>query len=152
MNFSPAELEHFTRVARKFPDLDTDQIVDVVIKVRIAGIEKIEPKSVLLRNEILLTCCKYHDQPVEVIKSGMRFREFVRIRQQYSLIASLLKYSLHAIGEEINRDHATVLHSIRKAILFCNQEPDYMNEMRDIISTFKGNEILLSGRLANILN
>ena len=60
--------------------------------------------------------CKIYNVPVEILKSRKKKRDVVILRQLYCYFS--MKYvkpipTLAAIGKEVNRNHGTVLHSIR---------------------------------------
>ena len=54
------------------------------------------------------------------------------------------------IGDEIGKDHATILHHKRKAIDYFDTEPEYTVELEAIFSQFPGFETILKDRIQNI--
>ncbi len=99
-------------------------------------------------SDILTQICDVHKVPMIYIKSGKRKKEYVRVRQQYCLIASLFKYGLETIGAEINRDHSTAIHNRNNALKFCNSEADYLYEVKIIINDFPKYKSILLERLS----
>ena len=67
-----------------------------------------------------------------------RRRNLVEARHIYCLIVrKYTDYSLAIIGKEINRDHATVLHSIRRAKEFLQYDQDFKVKFNNLENKFK---------------
>lgn len=83
---------------------------------------KFELKNGEHKSVMLLWVCHEYNIELEDLISKLRFRELVRAR---SLIVKLLRdknETLESIGLVINRDHASVLHLLKKHDYYCKDE------------------------------
>ena len=64
--------------------------------------------------ELLMRCCEVFDVPFDEVKSKKREKSMVFARQAFCYLAKKEKYTLGNIGKLINRDHSTVLYSIKQ--------------------------------------
>jgi chromosomal replication initiation ATPase DnaA len=81
------------------------------------------------------------------LESKHRYREIVMLRQIFCYIAKKQGYNLNPIGEKLgNRDHTTVIHSVRTASDLLGTDPVFIsiydNIIYDIVKTY-GNEFAL---------
>jgi len=81
------------------------------------------------------------------LESKHRYREVVILRQIFCYIAKRQGYNLNPIGEKLgNRDHTTVIHSVRTATDLLATDPIFIsiydNIIYDIVKTY-GNEFAL---------
>lgn len=71
--------------------------------------------GVVTLGNILTVCCRFFNCSIRNAKSKCRKPNYVSARQHYFFYAvKLTRKSLGEIGAEVNRDHATVLHGVRK--------------------------------------
>ena len=62
-------------------------------------------------HEVLTAICKENNINIADVKGKCRIKDLVETRKEYCYMAKDLTHkSFRIIGEEINRDHATVLH------------------------------------------
>jgi chromosomal replication initiator protein len=72
-------------------------------------------KSNFKLSYILSTVCSYYGVSIENVKSNSRKANFTQARQLFCYLArNHSEYSFPKIADEINRDHATVIHSVNK--------------------------------------
>jgi chromosomal replication initiation ATPase DnaA len=81
------------------------------------------------------------------LESKHRYREVVILRQIFCYIAKRQGYNLNPIGEKLgNRDHTTVIHSVKTATDLLATDPIFIsiydNIIYDIVKTY-GNEFAL---------
>lgn len=106
-----------------FVDFGIDQIMFDVIDRAVAAQIEIRYKRILDIDRILsdphlvlLDVCRKLNVKPEDLKGRDRHRNYAEARQVYCRRArELTRASLQQIGNHINKDHATVLHSIRMA-------------------------------------
>jgi chromosomal replication initiation ATPase DnaA len=68
------------------------------------------------------------------LESGYRYREVVMLRQIFCYIAKKQGYNLKPIGEKLgNRDHTTVIHSVRTASNLLATDPIFISVYDNII-------------------
>ena len=68
------------------------------------------------------------------LESKYRYREVVMLRQIFCYIAKKQGYNLKAIGEKLgNRDHTTVIHSVRTASDLLATDPVFISIYDNII-------------------
>ena len=90
------------------------------------------------RQEMVLEAIKeVFDITYQELQSKYRFGPIVEARHIYCfLMRKYLKWSFKSIGESINRDHTTVMHSIRTCEDLCFAEPEYkktLNHLQNIV-------------------
>ena len=74
-------------------------------------------------------CCMV---TLEQLRSKTRKREIVEARQIYCKLAKKrTKYTLEQIGSAINKDHATVLHSVRTCNNLIETNINFKNKFND---------------------
>jgi chromosomal replication initiator protein len=74
-------------------------------------------------------CCMI---TLEQLRSKTRKREIVEARQIYCKLAKKrTKYTLEQIGSAINKDHATVLHSVRTCNNLIETNINFKNKYND---------------------
>jgi len=160
MNLTFSEIRYLVKIARKHPDANVEDIVNLIIEGHRfdTGIKSLLKKlksliydeSINVRpspEKILEMICLYHKLSVEKVKSKSRIMELVRARQQYSLLITLFRYSQESAAEEINRDHSTIHFGKTKALYFYNLESIYKDEIDELINRFPRYKKLLSERL-----
>ncbi len=163
MNLTFAEIKSIIHIARKKPGMDTEDIIKAIINgyrkrrflpLIITNITDLKQLSLRpLRSEILKNVCIVHYLLPELVQSKNRKQEVVRARQQYCLITQLFHYSQESAGEEINKDHATVLFHRKKALSYFETERDYSIEIGMIFKQFSSDfETILKDRITDLIN
>lgn len=158
------EFRNVVRIARENPSMDAEDIIRTIhegyqtkskLHTMVANFGSLFTNKPLIMRpstfEILHKCCEIYGADIEFIRSKSRKREIIRIRQQYCLIARLFKYSLRSTGEEIGKDHATVIWNKNNALKFYESEPYYRDEVDIIIDEFPNYKTMLMDRLTNII-
>jgi chromosomal replication initiation ATPase DnaA len=98
------------------------------------------------RNEPILTkeekmldlfekvCKKYEQDPKYILANNKnRHRDFVELRQvSMFLFKRKLKYSLFTYGDFFEKDHATVIHSIKQVTNLLQTDPEFQERTSEI--------------------
>ena len=86
---------------------------------------------------LLQAVCDHRQVPLDKVMAGTRKQECVRVRQEYCYIASIHKtyFTLNEIAEVIGKDHSTAVHSIGKVKGFSSVNPNYANELNELINS-----------------
>lgn len=86
---------------------------------------------------LLQAVCDHRQIPIEKVLSRTRKQECVRVRQEYCYIASIHKtyFTLTEIAEIIGKDHSTAVHSIGRVKGFSSVNPNYANELQELINS-----------------
>ena len=72
----------------------------------------VERNKMLTLEQIFNELCHIFKQPGANIRAKDRHRDMVKIRQIYCYVSyGVGQFTLHQIGQFINRDHTTVIHS-----------------------------------------
>ena len=109
------------------------QLPDVITQIASA----IADVSEVTMQDILKATAKYYDVMVDSVKGKRRNEEFVKARRMYSYLSCLLtNHTLWEIGEEIGKDHCTVLHHKNKIIYWLSM-PCYVNKTQREINTIR---------------
>ena len=97
---------------------------------------KSEGNALPTPNLIISQVCKFYSMDESVLRSTLRNKGTTEARQiAIYLVRKLTNLSLPDIGKEFNRDHATVLHSIRKVENGIQSGDESLkNTIRDITS------------------
>ena len=97
---------------------------------------KSEGNALPTPNLIISQVCKFYSMDESVLRSTLRNKGTTEARQMaIYLVRKLTNLSLPDIGKEFNRDHATVLHSIRKVESGIQSGDETLkNTIRDITS------------------
>lgn len=84
--------------------------------IYVGTFKKFIPLGKLTKEEILKVICRELEMDFDEVKNRKtRLREFVYVRQLYSYFCKkYTNYSLTKIGKFINKDHATIIHSIKQ--------------------------------------
>ena len=71
-------------------------------------------KRQLILNEILKFVCDFHEESLEEILSKKRIQNLVEVRQLYSYLAKThaLEFTFGEIGNVLNKDHSSIVHSV----------------------------------------
>ena len=148
MKLTSTEIRRIIKIARDHPKITPEDIILIFIDYANDEDEPSEPIKIRpTPDEILKIVSLINFIPVDLVKSKNRKPEIVRVRQQYSLIAILFRYSHESISTEINRDHTSAHHSYKNAIKFCKSEPEYLDEVERIINKFPTYKLTLKDRL-----
>jgi len=164
LNLTHSEILDLIKVSRENPSLEVEDIFRQIVENNNAELKyhvMVDGFSSLFSEEskntrpscksILKTCSEFHNLFPDLIRSKSRKGEFVRVRQQYCLIAHLFKHSQRITGEEIgNRDHATAFTARKKAVYYYQTEEEYRNEITEIISKFPLYNSTLTERLLTL--
>jgi chromosomal replication initiator protein len=84
---------------------------------------------------IIKEICKYYSLTAEQVKGKSRKREIVKARFiSIYIIKNETDFTLSAIGRIFNRDHSTILHSIKiiNNTLTLRYDTDISDELREI--------------------
>ena len=74
----------------------------------------------------------------EDIRGDCRKRQIVKARAVYAYFARQLGYSTTSIGDEMNRDHATVLHHTKNYEAYLDEgKPWFREDLKDEIDRIK---------------
>jgi len=148
MKLTTDDIKQIIKVARKNPKMTPEDVINITIESY--SLLRNDRTKTLFSNtdlerpaikrpipyEILTDACIIHGMSIDVVRSKSKEREYVRVRQQYSLIARLFKYSFSVIGDEIYRGHDTIIFARNKALGFCKNEQDYCAEVSELIDRF----------------
>ena len=163
MNLTHSEILDLIKVSRENPSLDVQDIFIKIVENNNAELKyhaMVNSFASLFSGElepfrpsckvILSTCCEIHNILPDLIRSKSRRGEFVRIRQQYCLLAYLFKHSFRVTGEVIYRDHATALNAKNKSLYYYQSENVYKEEVDMIINKFSLYSSALTERLLTL--
>ena len=137
-NISITDIQKIVHITRQNFRLPEDDIIEKILNV-------FNPETRPQLNKILIKACILHNQSIKNIISKSRDGTFVRVRQQYCLIAFMFDYYLSQIGSMIgNRNYITVRNAKNKALIFYQTESKYKHEVLQLINEFpKYKEMLL---------
>ena len=123
-----------TKELERFKSIAANQISSIYL---IPGINKSFRYNLNLRY-ILEATCDVNRVGLDVIQSKKKKDEIVVIRQMYCYFARKYTMSnLKTIGELVNRDHATVIHSIKIIEnMISVKEQDYYKTIMKLESKF----------------
>ena len=95
---------------------------------------KTESNALPTPSLIISQVCKFYSVDEVVLRGSQRTRGIAEARQMAMyLVRKLTNLSLPDIGQEFNRDHATVLHGIRKVEASLKSgDANMQNNVRDI--------------------
>ena len=164
MNLTISEIQDIIKVARSNPDMAIEDIIlsttdkynfRTNIRTIASNITKIfENEPISMRPDlikILKKCCLVNRQSINDVRSKSREYEYLKVRQQYCLIAVLFRYEVKEIGLKINRDHSTVTNAKKRALEYYISEYEYWLEMNRIINRFPKYKTTLFKRLEILL-
>lgn len=88
-----------------------------------------------IETDIINVVSEMYGVSITDLKSNIRRREIVDARATiYFLIFASTNYTLRQIGLTLfKQDHATIIHSVKKAINLCQVDPGFKNKLRFII-------------------
>jgi len=124
-----AEIQKVIRVTKQNPGLSEDDITEKILKISDPSI-----RPGLYR--ILIKACDVHNQTLDNVLKDCREANYVRVRQQYCLVAWLFGYTFKETGRAIKKDHATALSGKNKALTFYTTETDYRMEIDALMDKF----------------
>lgn len=103
------------------------------------GIKNYKPASYITPADIVMAACDYYSVVLSSVQSKSRSSVLVRVRQQAAYISRKhYRHTLKSISESINyKDHTTVIHSVNKAVIYVNNDQDYLNDILNIIEKIK---------------
>jgi len=96
-------------------------------------------KRQLILHEILNFVCDFHEESLEEILSKKRIQNLVEVRQLYSYLAKThaLEFTFGEIGNVLNKDHSSIVHSvnaIKNRMVISN---DYVHKVGVLEEAFK---------------
>lgn len=94
-------------------------------------------------NSIVLMeiCCNYFGVTEKEVRGWRRFRRIVTARQVFFyLLKKFTKLTLTGIGKEFNRDHTTIIHSIKTVNGFIQIDPDFKKDIENIETILYGTQ------------
>jgi len=145
MYFSKNETDELVKIGREMPEMPADDITRLIIQKR--KIIKTKPTTL----EILETVCRMNNIDIEHVRSKSRKAIHVRPRHQYFLISTLFGYGPTEISVDGYRFHATVIAGRRKALNFCETEPEYWYQINSIINEFPEHRDMLIERIGRLV-
>ena len=81
-------------------------------------------------DDVISEVSRFRDLSIVRMQGYKRMRDFVYPRQEFTFLArELTNCSLTLIGEHINRDHTTVIHSISQVKKRIKKDPEYAQEI-----------------------
>jgi hypothetical protein len=117
MKITPA---HRLKIASDRVKIERDQLTAMSTRIKLKS-----ESSVHIRAEVMRIVCDVFGVTEEAVKGKCRLREIAITRHAYCHLCSSLDPmgTLVSIAETINRDHSTIIHSIKK----CNdlRETDF---------------------------
>lgn len=133
MTSNVRQIEGVVKHIKARKDLDGSDITYDTVKKIIDGIRK-EQIFIPTPEIIMEECAKYYSQEVEDIKGNSRSKKIVLARQvSMYLVRRLTDLSLQEIGEVFGgKDHATVIHSLKKIEDNVAGSPDFNQIIKDI--------------------
>ncbi len=97
---------------------------------------KVEGNALPTPNLIISQVCKYYSVDENTLRGTLKTKGVTEARQMaVYLIRQLTNLSLPDIGKELNRDHSTILHSIRKVEMAAKSDERMKDTIRDITAT-----------------
>ena len=97
---------------------------------------KVEGNALPTANLIISQVCKYYSVDENTLRGTLKTKGVTEARQMaVYLIRQLTNLSLPDIGKELNRDHSTILHSIRKVEDAAKTDTRMKETIRDITAT-----------------
>lgn len=92
--------------------LSIEEIIDVTARVR-----EVRGNAVYSSHDICRDVAQRHRMTIEELRSPRRARKYVEARQEAAyLLCRLTSLSYPAIGRILDRDHTSIIHSVRKYI------------------------------------
>jgi len=109
------QIEGAVKKLRAYVDLNSMELTLDNVARAIADMFKSEGSTLPTPALIISQVCKFYSIDNDVLRSTLRNKVTTEARQMaVYLVRKLTNLSLPDIGKEFNRDHATILHSIRK--------------------------------------
>ena len=109
------QIEGTVKKLRAYVDLNGMELSLENVSRAIADMFKSEGSTLPTPALIISQVCKFYSIDDDVLRSTLRNKITTEARQMaVYLVRKLTNLSLPDIGKEFNRDHATILHSIRK--------------------------------------
>jgi len=107
--------------------------------IYVGTFNKFVPTGKINKEEILRIVCNELEMEFDELKNRKtRLREFVYARQLYGYFCKIYtKESLSSIGKFINKDHATIIHSVKQINNFKDVDKKIKNEVNKINSILK---------------
>ncbi|MBQ7340744.1 MAG: chromosomal replication initiator protein DnaA [Oscillospiraceae bacterium] len=97
---------------------------------------KVEGNALPTPNLIISQVCKYYSVDENTLRGTMKTKGITEARQMaVYLIRQLTNLSLPDIGKELNRDHSTILYSIRKVEVAAKSDDRMKETIRDITAS-----------------
>ena len=97
---------------------------------------KVEGNALPTPNLIISQVCKYYSVDENTLRGTLKTKGVTEARQMaVYLIRQLTNLSLPDIGKELNRDHSTILHSIRKVEVTAKSDDRMKETIRDITAS-----------------
>lgn len=128
------QLEGAVNKIKAYQDLMNEEIDTSSISKILKDMFK-EKSSSLTPDIIIEETAKYFSITSEDIKGPSRTKIFVNSRQiSMYLVRTLTNFSLAEIGDFFNRDHSTVINSLRQIEKNIKNNPDFYKVLRDITS------------------
>ena len=119
----------------KRAECKAQEIIDLINDDEPVITNETEYRIVFIRRVV----CKYYDVLIRNIMTKSRKKEIVSCRQIIHYFCNkLTKASYNRIGEMVgNKDHATVMHSIKKVTGFIETDRKYRNQIAEIEALIK---------------
>jgi len=107
--------------------------------IYIGTFKKFVPIGKLTKEEILKVICRELQMNFEEVKNRKtRLRDFVYARQLYAYFCKqYTNESLSKIGKFINKDHATMIHSIKQIKGLCEFDNTIQNDVNKLETILK---------------
>jgi len=129
------QLEGAVKMLIAYRDIMDDEITVTSVAMHLKDMFRGSKELIPTVDNIIEETAKYYMLTVEDIKGQRRMRDTALARQvAMFLIRKLTNFSLKDIGAVFNRDHTTVISSIRRVEQYINESPDFSKIIRDITS------------------
>jgi hypothetical protein len=106
------------------------------------GLKKFSDSSDSREKTLINFCkeiiCKYYGKEITYLDTPSRKHEFVKVRQVCMyMIRKTLKIGFTKIGIEFNKDHATIIHAVKKIEGFLEYDKELQKEINDLDKILK---------------
>jgi chromosomal replication initiator protein len=130
------QIEGTVKKLRAYVDLNAMEMTLENVTRAIADMFKSEGNALPTPNLIISQVCKFYSMDETVMRGTLKNKGTTEARQvAIYLIRKLTNLSTPDIGKELNKDHSTVIYSIRKVEQeLKNGDENLQNHIRDITS------------------